>query len=155
MSMPGPTFSHQEANENTPLVKKRTPYVGWESLILENRGSTARDHLANERTYLAWFRTSFTLIGLCCASLQHFDPDGIITKPGKSHKYRTELGIIMTILTFTCIAIPLLKYLSTQYKLAYDRNPLRPSRSLSTIFISISVFAVLMTLMTIEIEELN
>ena len=31
---------------------------------IENRGSTARDHLANERTFLAWFRTALGLVGL-------------------------------------------------------------------------------------------
>ncbi|ORX90533.1 hypothetical protein K493DRAFT_317913 [Basidiobolus meristosporus CBS 931.73] len=144
-----------EANETTPLVRRSLPYVGWESLILENRGSTARDHLGNERTYLAWFRTSFTLFGLCCASLQHFDPDGFSTGPGKTHQYRVEIGVTMAVLTFVCIVVPLIKYLSTQHKLAYARNPMRPSRSLSTIFVSISVFAVLMTLMTIELEEFD
>jgi putative membrane protein len=29
-----------------------------------NTGSTARDHLANERTYLAWLRTGLSLLGL-------------------------------------------------------------------------------------------
>jgi putative membrane protein len=32
--------------------------------IVENRDSTARDHLANERTFLAWVRTALGLIGL-------------------------------------------------------------------------------------------
>jgi uncharacterized membrane protein YidH (DUF202 family) len=31
--------------------------------VIPNVGSTARDHLANERTYLAWIRTSLALIG--------------------------------------------------------------------------------------------
>ncbi len=31
---------------------------------IENRGSTARDHLANERTFLAWVRTALGLVGL-------------------------------------------------------------------------------------------
>jgi len=32
--------------------------------IVENRESAARDHLANERTFLAWVRTALGLIGL-------------------------------------------------------------------------------------------
>jgi putative membrane protein len=32
--------------------------------IIENRDSTARDHLANERTFLAWVRTALGLVGL-------------------------------------------------------------------------------------------
>lgn len=32
--------------------------------VVENRESTARDHLANERTYLAWVRTALGLVGL-------------------------------------------------------------------------------------------
>lgn len=32
--------------------------------VVENRGSAARDHLANERTFLAWVRTALGLVGL-------------------------------------------------------------------------------------------
>ena len=32
--------------------------------IVENLESTARDHLANERTFLAWVRTALGLVGL-------------------------------------------------------------------------------------------
>jgi len=32
--------------------------------LIENRESTARDHLANERTFLAWVRTALGLVGL-------------------------------------------------------------------------------------------
>ncbi|CAO3617046.1 unnamed protein product [Cunninghamella echinulata] len=32
------------------------------SKLLENKASVARDHLANERTFLAWLRTSLSLI---------------------------------------------------------------------------------------------
>ncbi len=32
--------------------------------VVENLESTARDHLANERTFLAWVRTALGLVGL-------------------------------------------------------------------------------------------
>ena len=40
--------------------------------------SRARTHLANERTYLAWFRTGLTLIalGLAAAQFLTFEADG-------------------------------------------------------------------------------
>ena len=34
------------------------------SVILENTGSVARDHLASERTWLAYIRTSMTVAGM-------------------------------------------------------------------------------------------
>jgi len=58
--------------ENSPLISGGRPKnerlpslfsLVREGAILENTGSTARDHLANERTYLAWMRTALALIG--------------------------------------------------------------------------------------------
>jgi putative membrane protein len=46
------------------------------SKIVTNSGSTARDHLANERTLLAWVRTSASMIalGIAIAKFSH-SPD--------------------------------------------------------------------------------
>ncbi|CAE8649983.1 unnamed protein product [Polarella glacialis] len=45
--------------------------------VVANSGSTARDHLANERTYLAWLRTAISLValGLGVVKLQ---PDSLV-----------------------------------------------------------------------------
>ncbi|GES91452.1 hypothetical protein RCL_jg19441.t1 [Rhizophagus clarus] len=42
------------------------------SLTLENKASVARDHLANERTFLAWLRTSLSFISIGIAITQLF-----------------------------------------------------------------------------------
>ncbi len=41
--------------------------------IVHNTGSTARDHLANERTYLAWIRTALALAGVGIGLLKYAD----------------------------------------------------------------------------------
>lgn len=42
------------------------------ALVLENTGSVARDHLASERTFLAYMRTSLTLVTAAIALVQIF-----------------------------------------------------------------------------------
>lgn len=50
------------------------------SLYLENNVAVARDHLANERTFLAWVRTSLSTISIGVAITQLFRLDKSILK---------------------------------------------------------------------------
>ncbi len=60
----------------------------------DNTGSTARDHLANERTYLAWLRTGFgtTALGIGVAKLLGVPGDW---KPILAGVLFLVLGIVM------------------------------------------------------------
>lgn len=54
-------------SETDALMNKHRMPSLWELLrdgvVLNNTGSVARDHLANERTYLAWIRTALAITG--------------------------------------------------------------------------------------------
>ena len=49
--------------------------IGELTHTVANTGSTARDHLANERTFLAWLRTSVSLLSISLA-IAKFAPGG-------------------------------------------------------------------------------
>jgi hypothetical protein len=54
----GPTNQDALPDKDEPTSDSRW----WSmSLVLKNTGSVARDHLASERTFLAWLRTSVSL----------------------------------------------------------------------------------------------
>jgi hypothetical protein len=67
--VPSPTFSHdstprtRSGTKNSDRSRERTPFLArlTPTLVLENSGSVARDHLASERTFLAYVRTSLTI----------------------------------------------------------------------------------------------
>lgn len=73
MSSPSPKSSPKRemdlgAPEPPPEIteiKKPKPEISRSPLrahVLKNKGSVARDHLANERTFLAWTRTAFIVL---------------------------------------------------------------------------------------------
>ena len=81
---------------------------------IENTGSTARDHLANERTFLAWTRTGLGLAALGVALAQLIDSEGAIATAG---------GVLMVLAGIGAMAYGTLRYQEVRRGLMEGRYP--------------------------------
>lgn len=79
--------------------------------------SRVRDHLANERTYLAWMRTSIALMGfgVVIVRLRAFQPP-LMTTPGNGWK----LGLIFSIVGLVTVMLATQHYFLSRYKIDED-----------------------------------
>ncbi|KAG0266799.1 hypothetical protein BG011_000851 [Mortierella polycephala] len=110
------------------------------SLTLENKGSIARDHLANERTYLAWLRTSLSMITVGVAITQLFRLQSESGTPTKKLIKIAELGR----------PLGTSRYFHSQTVLSYGQFP--ASRG-SVILATVTVLAVLLACFIIVILQ--
>ena len=72
------------------------------SRIVENAGSEARDHLANERTFLAWLRTALGLVGLGVVLARVGDEVGAL--PSRLG------GMALVVFGIVCLVYALVRY---------------------------------------------
>lgn len=66
----GPLRSRSGSGPNRPRQRDQRPRWYTVAFELENKGSVARDHLAAERTYLAYLRTSLALASIGIGELR-------------------------------------------------------------------------------------
>jgi putative membrane protein len=82
--------------------------------------SRARTHLANERTYLAWFRTGLTTIALGLAAGQFLAGDVVA---GVS--LTRALATVVTVLGIFLIVVGVVRYIGQRKRI--DRMTFRPA----------------------------
>jgi len=111
-------------------------------MIFENRGSTARDHLASERTFLAYVRTSLALASTGVALVQLFTIADLtssttntpVGEAGKRvQKFARPLGVSSIIMALIMLGIGMSSLLIAQCNLLTDLNQLSTDIFLSRI----------------------
>lgn len=129
------------------------------SLSLDNTGSVARDHMANERTFLAWMRTALGYMTLCIGILHFYrmeikstkiDVNGVIYDLPRDEKSRLierlgkPIGIICSLIALISIFIGAVRYYQVQTLLIKNEYP--ATRITITMLIVINVAIVLLLL---------
>ncbi|KAI8986182.1 hypothetical protein BD414DRAFT_398596, partial [Trametes punicea] len=82
-------------------------------LVLENSGSVARDHLASERTFLAYARTSLTIASTGVALVQLFTLSAATTNKDME-RFARPLGAVMIIIGLVTLAVGVARYFLVQ-----------------------------------------
>ncbi|PPQ99190.1 LOW QUALITY PROTEIN: hypothetical protein CVT26_014113 [Gymnopilus dilepis] len=113
------------------------------SLRLENSGSVARDHLASERTFLAYMRTSLAIASSGVALVQFFSAAAL--PKGSTHRlhhYIRPLGASTVVVGLVVLFIGVVRYFTVQSALTKGYFPVA---RLATGFIAV-VLTALVTL---------
>ena len=79
--------------------------------------SRVRDHLANERTYLAWMRTAVALMGfgVVIVRIRYFLPSH-----ASGHGYGWKLGLLFTLVGLLAVLISTLHYFAIRRAIEQD-----------------------------------
>lgn len=89
-----------------------------------------REHLANERTYLAWLRTGIAMMGfgVVIAKLRYLLPEGALTAPSAGIVHAPFLGILFAGIGLLIVMIACWRYTVAQEQIR-ERN-YRASKSM-------------------------
>ncbi|KAJ4353450.1 uncharacterized protein N0V89_005179 [Didymosphaeria variabile] len=105
---PKPVLIHQ-ANEYDRDAFIERPWLGV--LLFDNNASDARDHAANERTFLSWLRLSVYMAIVSVAIILNFHLKSELT--AIERRISLPFGIIFWILSVACLGSGLANYIKT------------------------------------------
>ncbi|KAF2691286.1 hypothetical protein K458DRAFT_288401 [Lentithecium fluviatile CBS 122367] len=105
---PQPVLVKQN-NEYDRKVFQERPWLGV--LLFDNHASDARDHAANERTFLSWLRLSVYMAIVSVAIILSFH---LKSQPSAAEKkFSLPIGILFWFLSAACLLSGLANYIST------------------------------------------
>ncbi|KAF2667608.1 hypothetical protein BT63DRAFT_426462 [Microthyrium microscopicum] len=99
----------KQRNDNEGFIFARTPLLG--TLLFDNVTSDARDHCANERTFLSWLRLGVYMAVVSVAIVMSFH---LKTKPSQAElRVALPFGILFWLLSLACLMSGLANYVRT------------------------------------------
>ncbi|KAI0351422.1 hypothetical protein OH77DRAFT_936517 [Trametes cingulata] len=132
---------------------KQARQLRWRKLLedwklwmtLENSGSVARDHLASERTFLAYARTSLTIASTGVALVQLFTLSAA-TANKDMERFARPLGAVIIVLGMLTLGVGVFRYFLVQDALI---RGVYPVARISTSLLSFAMLALVIVVLVI------
>ncbi|KAL6449889.1 hypothetical protein SBY92_002363 [Candida maltosa Xu316] len=118
-------------------------------LVLKNVGSVARDHMANERTFLSWIRTGLTFLTFGIGFVQFYRLDSKTDADEKTTTIESlskPVGTLCVILSIMTMLFGTMRYLQVQELLLKDYYPATRMTIIVLILMNLSMLIILFVL---------